>query len=47
MSNVAAAKLNSGYFDVVCAGANNAFAAQRDRRKISANEIFIQAQIDS
>ena len=34
MSNVTAVKLNSGYFDVVCAGANNAFAAQRDRRKI-------------
>lgn len=47
MSNVAEAKLNSGYFDVVYAGAYDAFAAQRGRRKISVNEIFIASQIDS
>ena len=46
MSNVEA-KVNSGYFNVACKGARDAFAAQRGRRKISANEIFIQAQIDS
>lgn len=46
MSNVAE-KLNSGYFDVVCKGKYNAFAAQKGRRKIAANEIFIESQIDS
>ena len=46
MSNIAG-KLNSGYFDVVCKGKYNAFAAQKGRRKIAANEIFIESQIDS
>ncbi len=48
MSNVAEAKFNNkGYFDVVCKGKYDAFAAQRERRKISVNEIFIEGSIES
>ena len=47
MSNATATKLNTGYFDVVCKGKYDVFAAQRGRRKISANEIFIEGSIES
>lgn len=47
MSNIAAVKLNSGYFDVICKGKYDVFSAQRGRRKTSVNEIFIEGSIKS
>ena len=47
MSNVAEAKLNNGYFDVICKGKYDVFSAQRGRRKTSVNEIFIEGSIES